>query len=256
MTDFEVIVVDQNEHDLLKPVLDEGLWPFPVRHIRTPGERGISRGRNHGWPRAQGDTILFPDDDCWYPPDLMERGVALMDRLSANILGGRAIDQDGRPINGRYASRATAITRDNAFITQIEWMVFFRKSALEKLGGYDEDIGVGSGTPWQSCEGPDIVLRALDLGLRPYFDPSIGGHHNELDIVTPDEAMQRKGRAYGRGLGFVLRKHGFSPFHAGYWTSRAALNAARSLLRADMNQGRYYANVAMGRLEGYLQTSF
>src|SRR5271166_4064415 len=55
--DFEVILVDQN------PDLD-------IRHLRSG--RGLSRGRNVGLPFAKGDIICFPDDDCWYPEDLLE----------------------------------------------------------------------------------------------------------------------------------------------------------------------------------------
>jgi len=79
-------------------------------------------------------------------------------------------------------------------------MMLFRKSALLAVDGFDETIGVGAATPWQACEAQDIILRALACGLQCTFDPSFYGHHKEFDIST-----QSKGRAYGRGLGYVLR---------------------------------------------------
>jgi glycosyltransferase involved in cell wall biosynthesis len=253
MKDFEVILVDQNYGDFLKQIVEGADWPFPLRHIRTPGEHGLSRGRNRGWPGARGDVILFPDDDCWYPPDLFERALELMERRSADILTGRATDLAGRSINGRYERRPTKVTRHNAFTTQIEWIVFFRRAALEAVGGYDPTIGIGADTPWQSCEGPDIVLRALRAGMTVWFDPAIVGHHEELNVVSPDAAMRAKGRAYGRGFGFVLRKHGYGLRDGAYWVARSALNTSRSFVRGEMDQARYYAGVTLGRLEGYLR---
>jgi glycosyltransferase involved in cell wall biosynthesis len=66
--DFEVLVVDQNPDERLLPVLDahDGLT---IRHLRS--QRGLSRARNVGLRVAGGDIISIPDDDCWYPPDLL-----------------------------------------------------------------------------------------------------------------------------------------------------------------------------------------
>ena len=252
MSDFEVLVVDQNEDDALLDILNRN-WPFIVRRIHTPGERGASRGRNRGWPQAQGQTVLFPDDDCCYPTNFFERALAVLDLRNVDILCGRAADTEGRSINGRYESEATAITKRNVFTTQIEWVVFFRKRALEAVGGYDEDIGVGAATPWGACEGQDIVLRALQIGLAAYFDPTLYGYHHELDVITPDATMRAKGRAYARGFGYVLSKHNFGPQHAAYWVGRAAFNLGRALLKGDLRQAPYYANVALGRIEGYVR---
>lgn len=66
---FELIVSDQNADDRLLPVLAPFRQQFPLRHIRSAG--GASRGRNAGLPLATGRYVGFPDDDCWYPPDLL-----------------------------------------------------------------------------------------------------------------------------------------------------------------------------------------
>jgi len=42
------------------------------------------------------------------------------------------------------------------------------------------EIGVGASTPWQSCEGQDIMLRALANRLKGYYDPSIYGYHANI----------------------------------------------------------------------------
>src|SRR5690349_10889036 len=72
---FELIVIDQNPDDRLVAILSEYGQRFPIRHCRSG--RGLSRARNVGLPAATGDVIAFPDDDCWYPPDLLQQVAAI-----------------------------------------------------------------------------------------------------------------------------------------------------------------------------------
>jgi glycosyltransferase involved in cell wall biosynthesis len=247
---FEVIVIDQNADDRVVPFFAERHWPFPIEHVRTPTEAGLSRGRNSGLLHAKGEIILFPDDDCWYPPQFLALAVARMAALGADVLTGRASDETGRDINGRYEKQAQRIDRANVWTTGIEWVAFFRRRVLDALGGYDIGIGVGAATPWQACEGQDIMLRALDRDFACFYDPALFGHHAELDIDDP--SMLKKGRAYGRGLGYVLRLHRYPVLAAVNWIARPAVKAVLWLGRGHVGRFRYYSSVALGRSEGWL----
>ena|SRR5208337_53067 len=66
--DFEVIVVDQNPDDRLLPVLQQHT-DLAILHLRSG--RGLSHARNVGLLAAQGDILAVPDDDCWYPEQLL-----------------------------------------------------------------------------------------------------------------------------------------------------------------------------------------
>jgi glycosyltransferase involved in cell wall biosynthesis len=253
---FEVIVVDQNDDDRLKSVIQSTRREVQVTWLRTPNQRGLSRGRNQGWRRAKGKYVLFPDDDCWYPDWLLAAALAEFTTQQCNILAGRAADLTGRSINGRFEPVAQAVDRSNVWTTQIEWMVFFEKSVLEATRGFDEAIGVGAASPWQACEGQDIMVRALDAGFGAHFDPTIYGHHAELNVKNPDIEMRRKGRAYGRGMGRVLGKHHFGALSAGYWIARPFAKMVLSLFLLKGRSAAYFANVFAGRLEGYLGLTF
>ncbi len=246
--DFEVIVVDQNNDGRVGTPAAEG-WRFPVSHLRTPGESGASRARNAGFARAAGELILFPDDDCWYPPTFLADALAAMARHGADVLAGRAADSEGRDINGRFEADLTTITRDTVWTTGIEWVVFFRRDVLAMTSGYDVDIGVGAATPWQSCEAQDLMLRALRAGYHCVFDPALYGHHAVLDVRSP--AMLAKGRAYARGLGYVLRRHKYPLASALNWIARPVARAGLSLGKGDLAAARYYGGVALGRYEGW-----
>lgn len=249
--DFEVIVVDQNKDDALARFLATRTTRFKVTTIHTPDESGLSRGRNTGLSAASGSIVVFPDDDCWYPPHFLAHGLETMERLGADILAGRAANEAGRDINGRFEPVACRIHRGNVWTTGIEWVVFFKRTALDGVGGFDPAIGIGAATPWQSCEGQDIMLRALGKGMACFYDPSIYGHHAEFVVTHPDAAVCRKGRAYGRGLGHVLRIHGYSIVDAGYWIARSVFRAGQSLMLGNVGRFNYYKSVALGRSEGW-----
>lgn len=246
---FEVIVVDQNPDDRLAPFFAERAWSFPLHHLHTPTQAGASRARNAGLRQATGAIVLFPDDDCWYPPAFLAAAAERMAALNADVIAGRAADESGRDINGRFERQPQHIDRANVWTTGIEWVVFFKRAVLDVLGGYDPDIGIGASTPWQSCEAQDIMLRALDRGFACFYDPTLYGHHAELDIDHP--SMLRKGRAYGRGLGHVLRLHHYPLVVAANWIARPAVKAVLSLARGKTRRFRYYCNVALGRCEGW-----
>src|SRR5271157_1281152 len=90
--DFEVLVVDQNPDDRLVAVVQkhQGLT---IRHLRSG--RGLSRGRNAGLRAAKGDIIAVPDDDCWYPDQLLAtvtEWLALHPEFDALFTGARTAD--------------------------------------------------------------------------------------------------------------------------------------------------------------------
>ncbi len=139
-TDFEVLVVDQNPDDRLAQLTNQS-WPFPVIRLHVPSIRGLSRARNIGWKAARGTLVIFPDDDCWYPPGFLTHGIELMTALQADILTGRAADEEGHDINGRFAQKQHMIDRANVWISGIEWVMLFTKRALSTVDGFDEDVG-------------------------------------------------------------------------------------------------------------------
>ena len=95
---FELVVVDQNTDDRLVPILEKYQEKFRIVHARSG--RGVSRGRNVGVNYASGQILTFPDDDCWYPADLLEKVVCLMDGNAH--WGGLA----GKPADGCAGTRA------------------------------------------------------------------------------------------------------------------------------------------------------
>src|SRR5438046_834934 len=91
---FEIIVIEQNPDDRLVKVLAEYTGRMTLRHLRSAP--GHSKALNIGLQHIRGDVVAFPDDDCWYDADVLER-VALFFRQNPGWGGltGREIVEPG-----------------------------------------------------------------------------------------------------------------------------------------------------------------
>ncbi len=206
---FELIVVDQNADDRLVPILSEYRGRFPIQHIKS-AEKGLDRGRNLGARHATGDWLLFPDDDSWYPADFLKTLRRLIATEPADIYSGRSLNKDGKEIMVSFLPQDAEISRANIWHVLIEWVIVFRAETYRKAGGFDEDLGAGSGTPWNSGEGQDLVLRCLSQGAKGLFRRALYGFHPEEQPNANPDAHIAKMHGYSRGKGFVMRRHGYS----------------------------------------------
>jgi glycosyltransferase involved in cell wall biosynthesis len=125
---FEVLLVDQNPDARLVPLAQRYWLQFPLVHLGS--RRGLSRARNVGLPYASGEVVAFPDDDCWYQPDLLER---VNDVLESNPqfdgLAGRCLTANGNP-RGRWARRPAIIGKYNIFGRCISFAFFLRRRVV------------------------------------------------------------------------------------------------------------------------------
>jgi GT2 family glycosyltransferase len=214
--DFHLFVVDQNENDRVTALLPEG-------SVRLQSEPGLSRARNAALPHLTADAVAFPDDDCVYPPDLLERVAARLAPL------------DG--LTGRepwWTTGAAVLTRDNLWNRAISFTIFLKRDVVERVGPFDERLGL----PSSSGEEIDYLIRALDAGARIEYDPTIVVEHprKRADVATRD----------GESIGYVLRKHRYSR----KTVARMLLRPAAGML-VHPHRARFHAATLRGRWRGY-----
>jgi glycosyltransferase involved in cell wall biosynthesis len=207
---FETIIVDQNDDNRLDAVIAPFLDRLTIHHIRS-SMKGLSRSRNLGCKSAKGSWLLFPDDDCWYPADFIKKLRGLIATNSAQIYCGRAISPEGEEIMGWFAKEDTMVDHGTVWGTMIEWIALFRRDVYDEAGGFNEDLGVGSGTAWGSSEGPDLVLRCIYNGAVVSYHTDLFAHHPDSAIDRTSPANIRKMYMYNAGYGYVMRKHRY-PF--------------------------------------------
>lgn len=244
--DFEVIVVDQNGDDRLVPVLAQhpGLT---IRHLRS--QPGVSRARNVGLQQVNSDLVAFPDDDCWYPPTLLQSVDAWFRSHPQN--GGLFVtlrDEQDRPLGPRWPQTAGQWGKMELWHFGMTAVGFLRRSAIRRAGHFDQRLGPGSGTPYGSGEDVDFFLRSLSSSEPIWFEPGLTVLHPALDSA---ERRRDKTYAYSLAGGYTLRLHHY-PFRMLLVSLvRSAGGAVVNLLRFRFAVAYSYLLRGAGVAHGY-----
>jgi glycosyltransferase involved in cell wall biosynthesis len=232
--DFRVLVVDQNGDDRV----DSTLSPHRTLELeRLDAPSGLSRARNRALPHVRADVVGFPDDDCTFPDNLLERVAA---RLAADPdldgVTGRATDSVS------WKHDAAMLTRENLWNRAISFTIFLRRALVERVGAFDEALGL----PSSSGEEIDYLIRALDAGARIEYDPT-------LVVIHPEKNrdLGAVGARDGASLGYILRKHDYPARTVAGMLVRPAGGVLLALVRNDRTRARFHAATLRGRVLGY-----
>jgi len=241
-----VLLVDQNEDDRLEPVLQE---QRSFNLVRLHAQRGLSRARNAALEDISADLVAFPDDDCVFASDLLERvarrfaGDRALDGLT-----GRAVDDTGRSSQS-WAQDPAPLTRENLWNRVISFTIFLRAPLVARVGRFDEQLGLGATAPWASGEEIDYLVRALDAGARIEYDPALVVTHPDTR-VSPT-TLTSLGNRDGASVGYILRKHRYPKRTVGKMLIRPIGGALVALARRDRTEARFHLSTLRGRLLGY-----
>ena len=169
--------------------------------------KAVSVARNLVLPLASGDIIAFPDDDCEYPPDVLQtvKTIFTAHPEADALLGTQVADiwEKGRHSGSNKVVRVEsnyAAFRHSGTILQ-----FYRRKCVEAVGGFDATLGPGTSLPYGSGEDTDYVLRVLKAGFGVFHAPGVQVAHPAFNIHDP--ALLPKIRSYAAGRMRVLRKH-------------------------------------------------
>jgi GT2 family glycosyltransferase len=240
---FTIVIVDQNEPGYLDAVLAD-FTDLPLIHARS--SLGVSRARNAGIALTTTPLIGFPDDDCWYKPTTVAEVIERFENApEMHVLTGRTVDAQGRDSVSEHLPESQPGTHGNVFKLGNTSTFFARRPAVLDIGGFDETLGVGSGTKFGSGEETDFLLRCLQRGFGVRYERDFLVHH--------DQVSRNLGKvgAYSAGFGRVARIHNLG---AGFVSARIARAAARSVLFAvsgNFDQARLRWSWIRGCLSGF-----
>ncbi|CAE6711657.1 MULTISPECIES: glycosyltransferase family 2 protein [Paraburkholderia] len=247
--DFELIVVDQNDDDRVKAVVNRYSNRMEIVYLRS--EKGLSRARNVGLRAVRGDVVAFPDDDCWYAPEVLSFVTGQLSRdPSLAGLTGCSVDGHGRLSQGRWSTNPHLINRYNVWTSATSYTIFLRTTAVRAADGFDEQLGVGSGSRWGAGEEVNFLLGALRVGAAVRYDPALRISHPE-PLQQFDERAFARGRLYNRGFGRVLGLNGYPWHFVLYLLARPMLGCVLSLLKGDFARSRYYWIATSQRVLGW-----
>jgi len=242
---FRLVVVDQNADDRVSTLLARR----DLDALRLTAAPGLARARNAALDGLSADIVAFPDDDCVYPPQLLERVARqFADDPTLDGLSVPTADEDGRADIG-WAREPARLAKTNVWNLVASAGIFLRRELVERVGRFDERLGLGSDERWSSGEETDYVIRALASGARIEYDPTLVVEHGLA--VDEGAGLHQRGLREGASVGYLLRKHAYPPRTLARMAVRPMGGIALSLARRDPDRARFHAATLQGRVRGY-----
>jgi GT2 family glycosyltransferase len=201
---FDIVVVDNGSRD--------GTWEWlqrlsiPNLRVLREEKRGAAAARNRGLREAQGERVLFLDDDMEPAPDLVRRHLdAHQFAPEASFLGLIEFPWKEHPEPLlRYLAQIQAPAlfpfRDGEPVPFMHYYtahVSSPREALERVGGFDEGLG-----PY-GYEDTDLGFRLEKAGVPMRF--LAGARAVNRDVPSP-EAHWAKVRKAGAAKAALLKR--------------------------------------------------
>ena len=175
----EVIVVDNNSSDHTRDVVAEQRAVCPALRYEFERAQGLSHARNHGIAAAQGEIILFTDDDVLPEPDWLEQTIAGLERYGADACGGYIAPIWEAPppawLTERFygflavrTDREDDYPIDSPSLAPFGANMAFRRAVFNRVGLFDTERG-RKGKVLASGEDGEMFERILAAGLKAVF---------------------------------------------------------------------------------------
>ena len=241
LREFEILLADQNPPGYLAGLIAE-FSDLPLRVTRI-APCGVSAARNVIMPFITGNIVGFPDDDCYYEPDTLQK----VSRFFVEHPDAGGVLANWRPPHEEFIIKSNndVINRYSSFVRGETHVQFYRRCVVEKVGGFDPVLGPGTGLPYGCGEDTDYLLRVIDAGIEVRREMSIHTRHPGPDLKSFDP---HKIYNYGIGRMFLLKKH---HFNLGFKLITVAFPLMK-LPFEGLKASRYRMAMFRGRLYGLL----
>ena len=176
INNFEILLIDQTrEHT---PETKQFLASNAKRIKQVFQETAnLPMARNNGLSLACGEYIIFIDDDVLLPSNCIRRLIKhLSVGAAVGVTGLINFDKSDKELRQEYGISLNHASHDLIFVNQfIGAVMAFRHEVFDKIGGFDERLGVLSSSA--SGEDTEFCRRARRAGLSLAIDPTLVIQH-------------------------------------------------------------------------------
>ena len=213
---WELLLIDNNCTDHTQAVATRFQERLPLRYL-VERSQGLSHGRNRAMQEAQGELLVFTDDDVRPVPGwLAAYADAAREHPAAEYLGGpiKAWWSEGRPgwvrdvnmpllagLFGTYGLGAERRWYAPADMHPFGANFALRRSLFERLAPFRKDLGAVGSVPGRGEEA-EYFERARATGARGLYVPAARVLHR----VDASHLTLRYLYRYGEQKGIASRK--------------------------------------------------
>jgi cellulose synthase/poly-beta-1,6-N-acetylglucosamine synthase-like glycosyltransferase len=164
-SEYEILVADDGARTATRLLVERyarwaGASGPPVRYLAVTRAHGPAAARNAGWQAAHAPVIAFTDDDCIPSPGWLRGGLeAMRNEMVVGASGRLVMPLSSYPTD--YELNAARLA-EGQFITA---NCFYRRSALELVGGFDERFTAA----WR--EDSDLQFTLMERCMVLVFAP-------------------------------------------------------------------------------------
>ena len=236
---FRILLADQNPPGYLDDMLARHPGLPTTRTMLSP--QGVSVARNVLLAQANADIMVFPDDDCWYAPDTLER---VCETFAAHPSCGALLGVwTSSPDICALRLPEGGVSRTGLFQLAGTCVQFYRREVVTGIR-FDPLLGPGTGLPYGCGEDTDYLLYAhARTEVRRYAKIRVFHPSPKENQPSPQKVAR-----YAAGRMYLLKKHKFSRlfmlFNVLYPLCVAPLDA----LRHGRAQGAYRLRMFVERL--------
>lgn len=189
-TNYELIIVIDGSTDETNKFLGQ-YNKFCSLKIINQTNKGRSGARNAGVKSADGNILIFMDDDVRFSEETIGKHVYHHKNQSESILVGSIIEEEQmckmdiqryrRELSIKWQNELGTVKKklNQPYISAANFSI--HKSIFERLNGFDEHL--------TDCEDHDLAVKAQEHGISIYFDPEIIGWHD--DLITAQKYLVR-----------------------------------------------------------------
>lgn len=199
----EVIVVDGDSTDKTRDMVTK--YPFK---LIIEKRNGLNVARNTGIRNSSGDIIAFTDSDCVVPGDWVKKIAENFNDPQIGCVAGNVegyyddffsqyADNSVVPVMPSFKTRETT-SMIKLFQHPAGCNIAFRREAVQKMGGFDEDIRYG-------FDDIEVVERICRSGYKMVSDPNVVVQHRHRTNLRD---LLKQHFKYGKGSGVLLKRKG------------------------------------------------
>ena len=200
---YEIIVVNDGSNDGTQKMVKGKNPSSALKYLKHKERQGPSKARNLGINHAQGEVIIFVDDDVFCPPQFIREHVRYHKKYSDIIVDGPAINTDR--IDNLFNDKKKRVLAFLDFFgaTFITCNTSCKKDNLIEAGGFDEEFGKGFG--WFDRE---LGFRLRKMGVkRKKNRRAFVFHFKQKESLDDFVELFRKEKERGINAVIFYRKH-------------------------------------------------
>jgi len=220
---LEIIIVDNASIDETRPIVARIRedYPFPLRYVFEPALK-LSKARNRGLSVAQGEVVIFIDDDAI--PRKRDWARSLAGAYKDPAVG--AAGGDAYPVwpDGKAPAWLPGLLSYNLGITRFNRRkiircrypnypfgvnISFRAESVRQLEGFSNHLGRAGDRPLAGEE-QELCMRLEKAGLKVLYVPHASVDH----FIRPEKLTRRwfesRSRCEGENKAFIESFHSTS----------------------------------------------